>query len=108
YCSNCPDEYPYFSQLAEKQNDRSDIKCVAVFLSLREKDSVYYNEVVKEKFSFIWAKALNSEKLMNDLEIQGAPHLTIFGKNNDIKYNGVVCNRPWLWVNKPEDFLIKY
>ncbi|MDD2964114.1 MAG: redoxin family protein [Bacteroidales bacterium] len=104
-CGSCPAEFPYFSDLASRFAHRPDISFVAVFLSTRAKDSLYYQQTALPGFAFRWGYALNSDSLMRSLNMQGVPHFTIFNAEGGVSYNGMVMNRPWLWLNRPARFI---
>ena len=104
-CSNCSKEFPYFSSLAQRYTSDSSVVFLAAFLSYTYKDSSYYNQITRQHFQFQWAKAIDSRKLMDELQIQGVPQMTIFNKENIPVYNGLVSNRPWIWVNRPALYL---
>lgn len=105
YCSNCYKEYPYFSSLAQSYSSDTSIAFLAVFLYIVPKDSLYFNTTTRKQFAFEWAKAHDSKKLMQDLKINGVPQMTIFDYSGAVVYNGVVSNRPWLWVYSPRKYL---
>lgn len=102
YCGRCASEYPEFSKLAHKFKERDDVKFYGVFISFSERDSSYFNKVVKQEFEFDWVKADQGAELYSDLQINGVPHLSVFDKEGNVIYNGWVRNRPWILVNKPE------
>lgn len=101
-CGRCPKEFPYLSELAKKAKN---VEVLCVFVSLREKDSVYFNSWIEKSYSFKWGRTLESSKVMTDLRINGFPHMTILSETDSILYNGVVSNRPWIWINHPNRFL---
>lgn len=101
-CGRCPNEFPYMSDLANKFKN---VEVMCLFISLREKDTAYYNSLASKSFDFKWGKAINGSEVMNKLQIDGFPHITIMSANDSILYNGVVCNRPWLFINHPRYFI---
>jgi thioredoxin-related protein len=102
YCGRCAREYPEFSKLAHKFKERDDVEFYGVFISYSDRDSIYFNKVVKQKFEFDWVKAKNGEELFSDLKMAGVPHLSIFNKEGNVIYNGYVRDRPWILVKRPE------
>ncbi len=103
-CASCKEEFPYFSELATKyENDSSKI-FLAAYLSLKEDDTAYFNQITAQPFNFYWGRAANSEILMKQLKMKGVPHQTIIDEQNYAIYNGRVSNRPWIWVNRPSGF----
>lgn len=103
-CSNCKKEFPYFSKLAESYSGDSTKIFIAAFLSNNDKDNDYFEQTTQQTFSFEWAKTSESKTLMNSLKLKGTPHFTIFNEKGEVKYNGIVSNRPWIWVNRPSSF----
>ena len=104
-CTNCKEEFPYFSQLAAAYKEDSTKLFLAVYLSRKQVDTLYFNQVSKQSYHFKWARANDSERLMNQLKMKDVPHMTILNSNNKAIYNGLVSNRPWIWVNRPSRFL---
>lgn len=105
YCGSCSREYPYFSDLAEQYKGNKKVCFEAVFLTYRDKDSVYYNEVTREKYAFTWSKALNTEEVSDKFRIDGVPDLLIMNRDGKIYYNGYCHIRPWHFVNTPEQYI---
>jgi thiol-disulfide isomerase/thioredoxin len=103
-CASCKEEFPYFSELASKYENDSSKLFLAAYLSLKEDDTAYYNQITAQPFNFYWGRAANSEILMKQLKMTGVPHLTIIDEQNNAIYNGHVSNRPWIWVNRPSGF----
>lgn len=104
-CINCKEEFPYFSGLANAYKRDTTKLFLAVYLSRKQDDTLYFNQVSKQSYHFKWAIAKDSEMLMNQLKMKGVPHMTILDTNNKVIYNGLVSNRPWIWVNSPSRFL---
>lgn len=107
HCGKCKYEYPYFSSLADEFSGNDDVTFSSVFLQTVEKDSIFYNEKIKEKYSFEWSKAVSAEKLMNDFEISGVPSLLIINEKGKVYYNGFCRIRPWLFINNPKEYIKK-
>ncbi len=103
-CASCKEEFPFFSELAAKHENDSSKIFLAAYLSLKEDDTAYYNQITAQPFNFYWVRAANSEILMKQLKMKGVPHLTIIDEKNNAIYNGLVSNRPWIWVNRPSCF----
>jgi thiol-disulfide isomerase/thioredoxin len=104
-CSSCKKEFPYFSELALNYKDRKDIHFYTVLLEFNESDSVAFNREIRNNSHFKWAYALNGKVLYDRLKMNGVPHITIIDSQNNIRYNGRVSNRPWLYINHPDRFL---
>lgn len=104
-CSSCKKEFPYFSELALNYKDRKDIHFYAVMLEFNESDSIAFNREILNNSHFKWAYAMNGKALYDKLIMKGVPHITIVDSQNNIRYNGRVSNRPWLWINHPNCYL---
>jgi thiol-disulfide isomerase/thioredoxin len=104
-CSMCKKEFPHFSKLASRYQNRKDIKFYAVFLEFREIDTVVFNREILLDYDFEWAWIPQGKVLYDSLIMNGVPHISIIDKNNTILYNGKVSNRPWLYINHPNRFL---
>ncbi|MBW6490271.1 MAG: hypothetical protein K0B15_03640 [Lentimicrobium sp.] len=103
-CSKCKDEFPYFSDLALKYKIRDDINFYAVFVQFKASDSAYLIKETANKYEFEWSIIPEGQHIYDSLIQQGFPHLTIIDQDNKLLYNGIVCNRPWVYVNHPDRF----
>lgn len=101
HCGNCYKEYPYYSELAKKYSGDTTVSFNATFLSFRDKDTLFYNDLIKSKYSFKWTIANQSKKVYEDLKMKGVPTLLILTDDNQILYNGYCRPRPWIFVNTP-------
>lgn len=102
YCGNCYKEYPYYSELASKYSGDPSVSFNATFLSFRDKDTLFYNDLIKSKYSFKWTIANQSKKVYEDLKMEGVPSLLILTDDNQVLYNGYCRPRPWIIFNSPE------
>lgn len=104
-CSSCKKEFPYFTVLAKNYKDRKDIHFYAVLLEFNESDSTAFKREIREDSHFEWVYVKNGKELYDKLIMNGVPHITIIDSQDNIRYNGRVSNRPWLYINHPDRFL---
>ncbi len=100
-CKSCHEEMPFFSNLTEEYEKDSTTMFVAAFVSFEENDTMYYETEIQQNYAFKWAWVCNSKQVMQNLNFNSFPHLTILNKEGEVVYNGIVSNRPWIFVNNP-------
>ena len=106
HCGSCHKELPHFSELATQYEGDTTKVFIAAFISFDEaSDSAYYVSETSRQSTFIWAKALDSKKVMQDLGFNAFPHMTYINKEGKVVYNGLLSNRPWIFAYHPRKFL---
>lgn len=87
-CGTCHVMMPDFSSLAESY-DTPDKVFYAVFMGESEKELKYYEETTGNDYAFQWAKALDPKEVMEKMEFNLCPHLTIISSDGTAVYNGI-------------------
>lgn len=106
HCGNCHVELPHFSELAAQYDGDTTKVFVAAFISFNEaSDSAFFEQETASDRAFIWAKALDSKQVMQDLSFNAFPHVTYINKEGNVVYNGFLSNRPWIFAYHPRKFL---
>ena len=106
HCGNCHKELPHFSELAAQYEGDTTKVFIAAFISFDEtSDSAFYVSETSRESAFIWAKALDSKQVMQDLGFNTFPHVTYINKEGKVVYNGFLSNRPWIFAYHPSKFL---
>lgn len=106
HCANCHKELPHFSDLAAQYEGDTTKVFIAAFISFNEvSDSAFFERETASKMAFVWAKATDSQKVMNDLGFNAFPHVTYINKEGKVAYNGFLSNRPWIFAYHPRKFL---
>lgn len=106
HCANCHKELPLFSELAAQYDGDTTKVFVAAFISFNEaSDSAFFEQETASDRAFIWAKALDSKQVMQDLGFNAFPHVTYINKEGNVVYNGFLSNRPWIFAYHPRKFL---
>ena len=106
HCGSCHKELPHFSKLAAQYEGDTTKVFIAAFISFDEaSDSAYYVSETSRQSTFIWAKALDSKQVMQDLDFNAFPHVTYINKEGKVVYNGFLSNRPWIFAYHPRKFL---
>ena len=92
-CGTCHAMMPGYSAFAESYADAPDKVFYAVFLPDNKNDSEkeikHYEEITSKEYAFQWVMALDSEEVMEKLEFNGVPHLTILSPDGTVAYNGI-------------------
>ena len=89
----------------KKEGDTTKV-FIAAFISFNEaSDSAFYASEASQESAFIWAKALDSKQVMQDLGFNAFPHVTYINKEGKVVYNGFLSNRPWIFAYHPRKFL---
>ena len=106
HCGSCHKELPHFSELAAQYEGDTTKVFIAAFISFDEaSDSAFYASETSRESAFTWAKALDSNQVMQDLGFNAFPHVTYINKEGNVVYNGFLSNRPWIFVYHPRKFL---
>ena len=106
HCGSCHKELPHFSELAAQYEGDTTKVFIAAFISFDEaSDSAFYASETSRESAFTWAKALDSNQVMQDLGFNAFPHVTYINKKGNVVYNGFLSNRPWIFVYHPRKFL---
>ena len=106
HCGSCHKELPHFSELAAQYEGDTTKVFIAAFISFDEaSDSAFYASETSRESAFTWAKALDSNQVMQDLGFNAFPHVTYINKEGNVVYNGFLSNRPWIFVYHPLKFL---
>jgi thiol-disulfide isomerase/thioredoxin len=107
-CGTCHAMMPDFSVFAESYANASDKVFYAVFLPNSkndiEKEINHYEEITSKEYAFQWGMALDSEEVMEKLEFNGVPHLTIISTDGTVVYNGIV-DFHWASAYHPRRYL---
>ena len=108
FCGTCHTMMPDYSTLAESYKEAPDNVFYAVFLRKNddesEKEMKHYEEMTGKEYAFQWVMAIDSKEVMEKLEFNGVPHLTIVSVDGTVAYNGV-ADFHWLNVYHPRRYL---
>jgi len=102
HCGYCVKRYPALSELADEFSTDTTKVFLAVYLPDATNDTSYYNQTIKNDYSFVWAFASDSQSIRNQLNFNGVPHLTILNGEGTVEYNGVFSDE---FVVNPRRFL---
>lgn len=102
HCGYCVKRYPALSELADEFSTDTTKVFLAVYLPDATNDTSYYNQTIKNDYSFVWAFASDSQSIRNQLNFNGVPHLTILNGEGTVKYNGVFSDE---FIVNPRRFL---
>jgi|GEM_PF-4953032 len=100
YCGHCRVEFPHFSALAAEYTNKKQVDFQAVFLTIKEKDSVTFKREVHNKYAFRWSKAIKSDTLQEYYRIKGVPHIMVIDNRGKVYFNGYTRIRPWIFTNR--------
>lgn len=93
FCGTCHAMMPDYSALAESCANAPDNVFYAVFLRKNNKESEkemkHYEEMTGKEYAFRWVMALDAKEVMEKLEFNGVPHLTIISTDGTVAYNGI-------------------
>ena len=103
-CGTCHVMMPEYSAFAESYASSPDKVFYAVFLSSHESDLKHYETTASQDFAFQWAKAISAEEVMEKLDFNAFPHLTIIFPDGTVAYNGM-AEFHRLNVNHPRKYL---
>lgn len=102
HCGYCVKRYPALSELADEFSADTTKVFLAVYLPDTVNDTLYYNETIKNSYSFVWAVADDPISIYKQLNFNAVPHLTILDSEGAVKYNGVFSDE---YVVNPRRFL---
>ena len=106
HCANCHKELPNFSDLAAQYEGDTTKVFIAAFISFDEEpDSAFFEQESSTEMAFLWAKATNGKKLMNDLGFNAFPYVTYINRNGEVVYKGFLTNHPGVLAYPPKKYL---
>lgn len=106
HCANCHKELPIFSDLAAQYEGDTTKVFIAAFISFDEDtDSAFFEQESSTEMAFLWAKATNGKKLMNDLGFNAFPYVTYINRNGEVVYKGFLTNHPGVLAYPPKKYL---
>ena len=106
HCANCHKELPNFSDLAAQYVGDTTKVFIAVFISFDEAtDSAFFEQESSTKRAFLWAKATDGKKVMNDLGFNAFPYVAYINRNGEVVYKGFLTNHPGVFAYPPKKYL---
>lgn len=102
HCGGCEKKFPVLSELADEFADDTTMVFLAVYLPDATNDVPYYDETIKNDYSFVWAYADNPLYIQKQLNFNAVPHLTILNNVGVVKYNGIFSDE---YMVNPRRFL---